>query len=143
MGGWRRCPGQLSPEEYLEWKFTNPAKSLVFVKNEAVMMSDFIKEKGATSVARHTPEFAGGAAPQSLALSSKAYSVQAPDDERKIMSLCLHNAVVGSPAAGVTPYLGDALTWIKADGSALHVADPWLPRPRIAFHTPVADPRNI
>ena len=45
-GGWGRGPAPSSPQEHLEWNFANPAKSVAFVKNDAVLVSEFIKAGG-------------------------------------------------------------------------------------------------
>ena len=83
--------------EFMEWKFDgNPAKVQVYANKKVLPLADFIKEKNAKSVARHTPAaFPLGTPPTAMQASAAASLTTSDPVAKRVLSLASENPHVG------------------------------------------------
>ena len=81
--------------EFLVWQLDGP-KTMVFAGKGTTTLGEFIKQKAATSVARHTPEtFPPGTPPNSLKATGNVRVGTSSSTAKKVLVLCTDNQHLG------------------------------------------------
>lgn len=84
-----------SKGEFFEWQLDG-AKSMVFAGKGPTTLGEYVKSKGASSVARHTPEsFPAGTAPNSLKATSQVRVGTTNLASKKVLASCSDNPHLG------------------------------------------------
>ena len=84
-----------SKGEFLEWQLDG-AKSTVFTGKATTTLTEYIKDKAATSVARHTPDsFPPGTAPKTLKASDSVRVTTSNPATKKVLLACADNPHLG------------------------------------------------